>query len=85
MEESTYVIRPNFNSKSRLSPAAALIITPHRFRSGAAQKIIHEIVKSHLSGKVYSAEEASQWTAEISAEVKTQLKGTGCGSATTTL
>ncbi len=46
-----------------------------RFRSAAAQAIIHDVVKPFLTGKDYSSEEVAQWTSEICTNVKTQLKG----------
>lgn len=59
MDESVYVIRPNFKQK---------------FRPAVLQQTIHTILTSKLSSVVYNPDTCSESTREIADEIKSQLK-----------
>ncbi|KAL7752769.1 hypothetical protein RI367_001771 [Sorochytrium milnesiophthora] len=54
-----YLIRPNFK---------------HKFKPSVAQKIIHQVLVEKLSGQAYSADNATQWTRDISDDIRNRLK-----------
>eukprot|EP00002_Diphylleia_rotans_P013545 TRINITY_DN2645_c0_g1_i5.p1 TRINITY_DN2645_c0_g1~~TRINITY_DN2645_c0_g1_i5.p1 ORF type:complete len:130 (-),score=26.32 TRINITY_DN2645_c0_g1_i5:153-542(-) len=57
--ENTYVIRPNYQKK---------------FRPALVKETIRAVLNEKLNGLQYHPEHTSQWTREISDEIKTRLK-----------
>mmetsp|Transcript_31970 Transcript_31970/g.38657 ORF Transcript_31970/g.38657 Transcript_31970/m.38657 type:complete len:126 (+) Transcript_31970:102-479(+) len=57
--QKDYLIEPSFNAK---------------FRSGRAQEIITEVLKTKLTGVTYHADNTSTWTREIADDIKLKLK-----------
>ncbi|KAJ1087178.1 hypothetical protein NDU88_000367 [Pleurodeles waltl] len=60
--ENTYSIRPNYQ---------------HKFRSSTVKEIIHAILKTELSNKLYVPEEVPQMTKSLSENIKNKLKDMG--------
>mmetsp|Transcript_17001 Transcript_17001/g.28071 ORF Transcript_17001/g.28071 Transcript_17001/m.28071 type:complete len:127 (+) Transcript_17001:131-511(+) len=58
-ETNQYCIAPSYQNK---------------FRPAAAKDIIHSVLSKRLAGQFYNAESVSQWTREISDEIKSRLK-----------
>ena len=48
-----------------------------RFRPAKVQEVIHQVLKSNLTDKTYSTEEALKWSQTISDEVKAAVKELG--------
>lgn len=46
-----------------------------RFKPAAVQQVIHGVLVSKLQDKTYDDSQVGEWTAEISEEIKEQLKG----------
>ncbi|KAL8593911.1 hypothetical protein ACOMHN_048348 [Nucella lapillus] len=59
---NTYVIRPNFQ---------------HKFRPAAVKDMIHMVLTSTLSDKLYESESATEWTKAISDTIKDKLQDMG--------
>ncbi|TPX65346.1 hypothetical protein CcCBS67573_g08157 [Chytriomyces confervae] len=55
-----YSIRPNYK---------------HKFKPAIVTRLIHQVLAEKLTGVAYNPESCSQWTREISDEVKARLKG----------
>ncbi|KAI9351474.1 Tctex-1 family-domain-containing protein [Obelidium mucronatum] len=56
---SHYSIRPNYK---------------HKFKQAVVTRIIHSILTERLTGVTYQPDSCSQWTREISDEIKAKLK-----------
>ncbi|KAJ3063546.1 Tctex1 domain-containing protein 2, partial [Rhizoclosmatium hyalinum] len=56
---NNYSIRPNYKQK---------------FKQAAVTRIIHQILTERLTGVTYQSDSCSQWTREISDEIKAKLK-----------
>nr|XP_022338983.1 tctex1 domain-containing protein 2-like [Crassostrea virginica] len=59
---NTYIIRPNFQ---------------HKFRPVIVKETIHNVLNEHLTGKTYDTEETTEWTRQISDDIKLKLKDLG--------
>ena len=58
-EEPSFQIRPSFEQK---------------FRPGAVKEIIHTVLNSSLAGKIYDAEKVTNWSKDISTNIKDKIK-----------
>ena len=67
IEDSNYVIRPNFKQKYRVANG--------RFRPAKVQQLIHDVLAQKLAQQAYNADAVSNLTKEVADSIKTQLKG----------
>ncbi|KAJ3240124.1 Tctex1 domain-containing protein 2 [Chytriomyces hyalinus] len=79
-----YSIRPNYKHKlispffgNDEQPAKSYLpcLEPYRFKPAIVTRLIHQVLSEKLTGVAYNPESCSQWTREISDEVKARLKG----------
>ncbi|KAJ3068754.1 Tctex1 domain-containing protein 2, partial [Podochytrium sp. JEL0797] len=57
--DNQYSIRPNYKQK---------------FKQAVVTRLIHQILTDRLTGVAYQPDACSQWTREISDEIKAKLK-----------
>lgn len=47
----------------------------HRFKPSRAKEIMHDVLKTKLTGTAYHADNTSAWAREIADDIKAKLKG----------